>query len=176
MSALGGSCLAEASCGVQGWLQERHVCWPSTFPPSRNVLVLVTRRPMHHPLHLDSPPLLSPFTICQHHHSPRHCPHCSLTFTHSSSNSPPHHPPRSSPCRRSILVDDLDMKRGHWDGISSEAKDFVATLLNKVGARVGGWGVHCSLCILMALHAVFFVSCCGAVGCWVAALLRPPVL
>lgn len=39
--------------------------------------------------------------------------------------------PSLSKVWRSILVDDLDMKRGHWDGISSEANDFVATLLNK---------------------------------------------
>ena len=30
---------------------------------------------------------------------------------------------------KSILTDRLDLSRSYWDGISSEAKDFVATLL-----------------------------------------------
>lgn len=39
--------------------------------------------------------------------------------------------PSLSKVWRSILVDDLDFTRSHWAGISSEAKDFVRTLLNK---------------------------------------------
>jgi hypothetical protein len=149
--------------------------------------------PFHHPATFLFQSPVSPSTIpCTSSHHPccRHlqavtttppviAPAVHLPSLHSSSSSPPYHPPRSPPRRRSILVDDLDMKRGHWDGISSEAKDFVATLLNKVGGR--------EVC---ALHAVYWlwrcllrlmlwcrwVLCCGAVPCWVAALLRPSVL
>jgi calcium-dependent protein kinase len=36
----------------------------------------------------------------------------------------------------SILADELDLGRSHWQGISEEAKDFVRLLLNKVGVVV----------------------------------------
>ena len=34
-------------------------------------------------------------------------------------------------CRQSIFCDEVDFKRKSWDGITAEAKDFVALLLNK---------------------------------------------
>lgn len=37
--------------------------------------------------------------------------------------------------RQSILLDKLNFKRSCWDGISEEAKDFVAQLLNKDPAK-----------------------------------------
>lgn len=37
--------------------------------------------------------------------------------------------------RQSILLDKLNFKRSCWDGISDEAKDFVAKLLNKDPAK-----------------------------------------
>jgi calcium-dependent protein kinase len=37
--------------------------------------------------------------------------------------------------RQSILLDKLNFKRSCWEGISEEAKDFVALLLNKDPAK-----------------------------------------
>ena len=34
-------------------------------------------------------------------------------------------------CRQAIFCNEVDFKRKSWDGISAEAKDFVAQLLNK---------------------------------------------
>ncbi len=34
-------------------------------------------------------------------------------------------------CRQSIFCDEVDFKRKSWDGITAEARDFVALLLNK---------------------------------------------
>lgn len=34
-------------------------------------------------------------------------------------------------CRQSIFCDEVDFTRKSWDGISAEAKEFVAALLNK---------------------------------------------
>ena len=38
-------------------------------------------------------------------------------------------------CRQSILVDKPSFKRSCWEGISEEARDFVAQLLHKDPAR-----------------------------------------
>jgi calcium-dependent protein kinase len=38
-------------------------------------------------------------------------------------------------CRQSILIDKLNFKRSCWEGISDEAKDFVAQLLNRDPAK-----------------------------------------
>lgn len=38
-------------------------------------------------------------------------------------------------CRQSILLDKLNFKRSCWEGISDEAKDFVAQLLNRDPAK-----------------------------------------
>ena len=45
------------------------------------------------------------------------------------SPSPP--PPLRPAARKSILCDDLNLKKSHWEGVSEEAKSFIALLLNK---------------------------------------------
>ena len=40
-----------------------------------------------------------------------------------------------SPCRQSILCDKVDLKKSYWEGISEEAKQFVAQLLEKDPAK-----------------------------------------
>lgn len=50
-------------------------------------------------------------------------------FTSTAIPPPRTHPPALG--RGSILGDEVDFKRSHWEGISEEAKDFVRTLLVK---------------------------------------------
>lgn len=71
-------------------------------------------------------------------------------------------------CRRSILADEVNFNRSHWEGISDEAKDFVKMLVGSFGwLPVGADSRHTQLGSCGGLaepQAVSVLLCVGAIG------------